>query len=139
MTDLDRVKMTADRFFPIDLAIIVRLFDPAFDDAVGILIAISAHLTFDGGGDPTEFPVVLISSHGFDLLDARCGEIRFDCFVYFVETVQFFLFKRRTGVAIFAATPFAFCKIADELRFNYRVAYQNVINGYHIWIFVLQI
>src|SRR5580658_9939853 len=45
--DLDGIEMAADRLFPRDLSIVPGLFDPAFDDTIGILISVSAHLSFD--------------------------------------------------------------------------------------------
>jgi len=128
--DLDGIQVTADRFFPGDLAVIVSLFDAAFDDAFGIFEAIGAHFPFDGGRDPAEFAVILIAAVGLDLFDTGRCEVRLDHFVYFVEVIEFIFFQGSAGVAVFAAAALAFQQVADELFFDDAIADKDIIDCY---------
>ena len=128
---LDGVEMAADGLLPGDLAVIVSLFDAAFNDAVGIPETVCAHFPFDGGGDPAEFPVVLVASAGLYLFDAGGGKIGFYDLVDGIYLVEFGFFQWGAGVAVFAAAAFAFHQIADELLADHVVTYQDVVDRYH--------
>lgn len=139
MVDLDGIQMTADGFLPGDLTVIICLFDAAFDNALGIFVTIGAHFPFDGWGDPAEFAVILIAAVGLDLFDAGGRQIRFDNFVYFVDTIQLAFFERGAGVAVFTAAAFAFQQVADELFFDDAIADEDIIDCYQCVDFILQI
>ena len=123
--------MATDGLFPADPAVVVSLFDAAFDYPLAVAEAVCTHFPFDRWGHPSKFAVVLIPSLAFYFLDAGGGEIGlYDLKdgVYFVELG---LFERGSGIAVLAAAAFAFCEIADELFADHVVTYQDVVDGYH--------
>lgn len=128
--DLDGIQVTADGFLPADLAVIISLFDATFDDAFGIFIAIGAHFPLDGGRDPAEFTIILITAVGLDLFDAGGREVGFDYFVYFVEVIQFVFFKGGACIAVFAAAALAFQQVAYELFFDDTIADEDITDCY---------
>jgi len=137
--DLDGIQMTADGFLPGGLAVIISLFDATFDDAFGIFETIGAHFPFDGGSDPAEFAVILVSAVGLDFFDTGRCEVGFDHLVYFVEVIQLTFFEGCAGVAVFAAAAFAFQQVADELFFDDAIAEEDIIDCYQCVDFILQI
>src|SRR5580700_4957086 len=95
-------------FFPIRLSVIVSLFDATFDDAFFIPETKCTHLILYGWGDPPEFHMVQIAAFAFNCFNAFFGKVWLDQFEHLIDAVQFVVFQWGAGIAVLAATSFAF-------------------------------
>ena len=87
--------MAANRFFKIDFAIAIGLFDAALDDPILVAVAVHAHFAFDGRRYPAEVFIILVPAVLLYPANSFFGEIRFNCFVDVVDDLELFLFKCR--------------------------------------------
>src|SRR5882672_10892044 len=127
--------MAADGLFPGDLAIVVSLLDAALDDTLTVPKSIRAHLSFDSGGDPSEFPAIIVAAPAFDLFYSYFSKVGLHRLIDLINLVHFVLFQWGACVPVLAAPTFTFQQVAHELLFHYKIAYQDIIDCYQEFLF----
>src|SRR5437868_2213231 len=118
--------MATERLSPTHFSIIVGLLDTTFNNTVFIFNTISADLTFNGRGYPTEFFIVNVVPLSLQFLLVFIREIRKYGIIHFFNFDKLIFAERGTGIAVYTTASFTFVEIAYKLRFNNFVTYQLI-------------
>src|SRR5690349_6661196 len=113
--DPDRVKMTGDRLFPMDLAIQVSSFDGAFTYAIFPHDICTLLIVIYTWSRIISLKIFNPGTGTLYRLDTNICHIWFDMWIDILQNLQFRHLQRSSGVTLHATSAFTLIQIANEI------------------------